>query len=76
MSSAYSYIVIKTIKIFRYPTPVFHIICSSFRVRRKFEALLTDGQETVPSQGHKRLIASNMVSPALSVFLNCINKDQ
>lgn len=53
MSSAYFYIAIKSIKVFVYPTPTFHINFSSFRVRRKFEALLTDGQETAPTQGHK-----------------------
>lgn len=76
MSSTYFYNVIKVIKIFLYPTSTLHIICGSFGVRREFEVLLRDGQGTAASPGRKCLTAINMVSPALSVFLNCINKDQ
>lgn len=61
------YIVIKAIKVLLNLTPTFHIISSSFRVRKNFEPLLTEGQETASSQGHKYLIAINMVS-LLSVF--------
>lgn len=55
---------------------MFCIICSSCKVRRKLEALLTAFQGTAASQDHKYLISINMLSPALRIFLNCVNKDQ